>query len=97
VDYVAVGEILAADSGATAVTLLSVKFWPRRQPRQAAGLAEPGPPRRLATNHHVGTVVQLGTFPAGVELIFGIKVLDTGDTFKMGPGRAGDSDPGGHN
>jgi hypothetical protein len=96
VDYVAVGESLAADSGATAVTLLWVKSWPRRQPRQAAG-AEPRPPRRLATNRDVGTVVQLGIFPAGVELIFGIKVLNTGGTFKMGPGRAGDSDPGGHN
>ena len=49
-------------------------------------LFEPGPERRLATNRDVGTVVDLGTFPAGVELIFGIKVLNTGDTFKMGPG-----------
>jgi hypothetical protein len=97
VDYVSVGEILATESGATAVTLLSVKFWPQTQPRQAAGLAEPGQPRRLATNRDVGTVVQLGIFPAGVELISGIKVLNTGDTFKIGPGRAGDSDPGGHN
>jgi hypothetical protein len=97
VDYVSVGEILVTDSGATAVTLLSMKIWQRRQPRQAAGLAEAGSPRRLATNRDVGTVVQLGIFPAGVELIFGIKVLNTGDTFKMGPGRAGASEPDGHN
>ncbi len=49
-------------------------------------LFEPGPARRLATNRDVGTVVSLGTFPAGVELIFGITVLNTGNTFKMGPG-----------
>jgi len=49
-------------------------------------LFEPGPARRLATNRDVGLVVQLGSFPAGVELVFGIKVLNTGDTFKMGPG-----------
>jgi RHS repeat-associated protein/uncharacterized repeat protein (TIGR01451 family) len=49
-------------------------------------LFEPGPERRLATNRDVGTVVQLGIFPAGVELVFGIKVLNTGNTFKMGPG-----------
>lgn len=49
-------------------------------------LFEPGPARRLATNRDVGLVVDLGTFPAGVELVFGIKVLNTGQTFKMGPG-----------
>ncbi len=49
-------------------------------------LFEPGPARRLATNRDVGLVVPIGTFPAGVELVFGIKVLNTGDTFKMGPG-----------
>ena len=68
-----------------------------RQPRQAAGLAEPGPPRRLATNRDVGTVVQLGIFPAGVELIFGSRSSTRATQFKMGPGRAGDSNPGGHN
>ena len=49
-------------------------------------LFEPGPARKLATNRDVGLVVQVGTFPVGVELVFGIKVLNTGDTFKMGPG-----------
>ena len=49
-------------------------------------LFEPAPAKRLATNRDVGLVVQVGTFPAGVELVFGIKVLNTGDTFKMGPG-----------
>ena len=91
------GEILATESGATAVTLLWVKFWPRRQPRHAAGLAEPGPPRRLATNRDVGTVVQLGIFLAGVELIFGIKVLNTGDPFKMGARPSWRFDSGRHN
>ena len=49
-------------------------------------LFEPGPARRIATNRDVGLVVSLGTFPAGAELIFGIVVLNTGNTFKMGPG-----------
>ena len=49
-------------------------------------LFEPGPARRLATNRDVGLVVNVGSFPAGVELLFGIKVLNTGDVFKMGPG-----------
>ena len=48
-------------------------------------LFEPGPARRIATNRDVGTVVDLGSFPPGVELVFGIKVLNTGFTFKMGP------------
>jgi hypothetical protein len=47
VDYVAVGEHLATDSGATAVTLLWVKSWRRRQPRQAAaGRTRPAAPSR---------------------------------------------------
>ena len=40
----------------------------------------------IATNRDVGTVVNLGTFSAGEELIFGIYVRNTGDTFYMGPG-----------
>lgn len=38
-------------------------------------LFEPGPAKRLATNRDIGLVVDVGTFPAGVELLFGIKVL----------------------
>lgn len=49
-------------------------------------LFEPGPARRIATNRDVGLVVNLGTFPAGVELLFGIRVLNTGNEFRMGPG-----------
>ena len=49
-------------------------------------LFEPGPAKRLATNRDIGTVVDVGTYPAGFELVFGIKVLNTGDTFLMGPG-----------
>ena len=48
-------------------------------------LISPGPDRFIALNHDVGTVVNLGSFPAGVELVFGIYVRDTGDTFQMGP------------
>src|SRR4249919_879549 len=33
-------------------------------------LFSPGPARRLATNRDVGLVVDLGTFPTGVELVF---------------------------
>jgi hypothetical protein len=38
----------------------------------------------LANNRDVGRVVQLGSFPAGTELVFGIKVVDTGYTYKIG-------------
>jgi hypothetical protein len=48
-------------------------------------LFEPGPERFLASNRDVGRVVQLGSFPAGTELVFGIKVVDTGYTYKIGP------------
>lgn len=48
-------------------------------------LISPGPDRFIALNHDAGTVVNLGSFPAGVELVFGIYVRDTGDTFQMGP------------
>ena len=48
-------------------------------------LISPGPDRFIALNHDVGTVVNLGSFTAGVELVFGIYVRDTGDTFQMGP------------
>jgi hypothetical protein len=39
----------------------------------------------LGTNRDVGQVAQLGTFLAGTELIFEIFVLNTGDTFRIGP------------
>ncbi len=48
-------------------------------------LISPGPDRFIALNTQVGTVVNLGSFPAGVELIFAIYVQNTGDTFQMGP------------
>jgi hypothetical protein len=42
----------------------------------------------IFTNHStpVGTQVNLGSFAAGTELVFGIFVRNTGDTFYMGPG-----------
>ena len=50
-------------------------------------LFEPiGSRRRIATNRDVGLVVDLGTFPQGTELVFGIHVLNTGDDFRMGVG-----------
>lgn len=39
----------------------------------------------IGTNRQTGTVVNLGTFPAGQELIFGIYVRDTGQTYFTGP------------
>ncbi|MDX6576357.1 MAG: hypothetical protein QOE96_2310 [Blastocatellia bacterium] len=45
-----------------------------------------GQTRLLATNRQVGTVVDVGTFNSGTELVFGIRVLDTGQIFRMGPG-----------
>jgi RHS repeat-associated protein len=49
-------------------------------------LFEPGTARRIATNRDVGLVVDLGTFPAGAELVFGVRVLNTGKEYRMGPG-----------
>lgn len=46
----------------------------------------PGPQRFIATNRDAGTVVKLGSFPAGVELIFSIYVRDTQQTFYSGSG-----------
>ena len=46
----------------------------------------PGPVRTLASSRELGRVVSLGTFPSGPELVFGIRVNETGLTFKMGPG-----------
>lgn len=45
----------------------------------------------IAKNYEVGNIVNLGSFAAGTELIFGIYVNNTGDIFKTGPGdRNGD-------
>jgi len=46
----------------------------------------PGPARFIGTNRDTGTIVQLGTIPAGVELIFSIFVRETQRTFVSGPG-----------
>jgi len=40
----------------------------------------------LALNTEVGRHVVIGPFPAGRELVFGIFVRNTGETFLMGPG-----------
>lgn len=40
----------------------------------------------IAMNYDVGTTINLGTFAAGTELIFGILVENTGDIFYTGPG-----------
>jgi hypothetical protein len=47
-------------------------------------LYSPSYQRFIATNRQIGTTVNLGGFPVGVELIFGI--LAGGNTFLMGPG-----------
>src|SRR4030095_8350447 len=49
-------------------------------------LVSPGPRRFLATNRDPGSIVRVGTIPAGVELIFSVIVRDTQSTFLMGPG-----------
>jgi hypothetical protein len=61
-------EVLPASAGITS------QLW----------LLEPGPARFIATNRDTRTVVQLGTFPAGTELVFGIR-SGQGE-FRMGPG-----------
>jgi cysteine-rich repeat protein len=76
-----VGGLLFASGGAVEVEVL---------PASAGYVSElhlfsPGPPRFIALSSDVGTVVSLGTFPAGTELIFGIYVRGPGDTFQMGP------------
>lgn len=43
------------------------------------------PPLLLGTNRNVGKVVHLGSFSPGSELVFGIFVSETGDTYKTGP------------
>lgn len=49
-------------------------------------LDSPGGPIDIFHNHlsPVGSTFDLGTFTAGTELIFGIRVLTTGDTFYSG-------------
>ncbi|MFB2979751.1 PKD domain-containing protein [Microseira sp. BLCC-F43] len=42
--------------------------------------------RYIANNRETGRIVNLGSFSAGQELVFGIYVRDTGNTFLMGPG-----------
>src|SRR4051794_16008069 len=42
----------------------------------------------LALNTDLGRHVEIGPFPAGRELVFGIFVRNTGQTFLMGPGTA---------
>ncbi|NEQ65910.1 MAG: hypothetical protein F6K21_10495 [Symploca sp. SIO2D2] len=42
--------------------------------------------RCIATNRQVGSVYNLGSFAPDLELLFGIQVQDTGNTFRMGPG-----------
>ncbi len=46
-------------------------------------LLEPEPEVFIATNRQVGTVVEIGPYPVGAELIFGIRVR--GNEFRIGP------------
>jgi len=48
-------------------------------------LDSPGPAQFIGTSFQTGKVVNLGSFPAGVELVFRIDVTNTGDTFYTGP------------
>ncbi len=49
-------------------------------------LFSPAPQRLVGTNREAGKVVNLGTYPVGVELIFGIRNEVTGKTYYTGPG-----------
>ena len=49
-------------------------------------LFSPGGPTIIGLNTDVGLMADLGPFGVGEELIFGIRVIDTGDIFQMGPG-----------
>ncbi len=49
-------------------------------------LFSPDPDTYIATNNNVGYTVNLGSFSAGTELVFGIYVTNTGYTYSMGPG-----------
>lgn len=42
-------------------------------------------PLLIGNDKQTGRVISLGSFPAGSELLFGIKVRQSGDTFRMGP------------
>lgn len=46
----------------------------------------PGPQRLIGTNRDTGTTMTLGSFPAGVELVFSIYVRETDRTFYSGSG-----------
>ena len=51
-------------------------------------LVSPGSTRYIGTNRDIGTIVQLGSYPAGVELIFSIYVRETQRTFYSGSGNS---------
>lgn len=63
-------EILPADAGFTI----------------ELSLTSPGPRRFIATNRETGSIVKLGSIPAGAELIFSVFVRETEKTFLMGSG-----------
>lgn len=63
-------ELLAADAGFT------IELY----------LMSPGPQRLIATNRDAGTIVRVGTVPAGVELVLGVIVRETQRTYMMGSG-----------
>jgi uncharacterized protein DUF4114 len=54
-------------------------------PSQLFLLRPDGTRNKLALNTEVGKRVTAGPFPAGNELVFGITMLDSGQTFLMGP------------
>jgi hypothetical protein len=42
--------------------------------------------REIGTSQEIGKIVDLGTFTTGQELLFGISIRDTGETYFVGPG-----------
>jgi hypothetical protein len=51
-------------------------------------LISPGPSRFIGANRDPGRVINLGTFEPGAELIFGIHVRETQQSYMMGSGAA---------
>jgi ribosomal protein S30 len=78
-----IGGQLFATGGPVRVTVLSASagFTSQLFLRNPDGSRTP-----IAYNTEAGRTVELGTFPAGQELVFGIHVLNSGYDFLMGPG-----------
>jgi murein DD-endopeptidase MepM/ murein hydrolase activator NlpD len=80
-EYVIGGKLFSAGGEATVRVLPASSAY-----TSELYLFSPEPPRFIATNRNTDTIVRLGRFPIGGELVFGIFVRNTSQTFRMGPG-----------